>query len=195
MGSTPPWVQFQQQGRRSVAKAKSKPTRSQLLQETAKEGVRTGQVGTGSKAFDAFSAGVRRNLFGIPERLSAAYDYWIGGGPGKSYDEALELQRAITDAQWNQNKTAGIAGSVLGAVGGGGVLTKGVSTGGNILAKVAGSGAPARVIRATGELLAASQKLQKGKRAANAAKLAFTGGTGGALQAAGEGGDPVTGGI
>lgn len=190
-----PWEQYQKAGKAQAAKSRPQVSRSELLRRTAKQAVAEGKVGTGNAFFDALSAGVRRNLFGLPERAAAAYDYYVGGTPAKSYDEALQLQRDITDAQWDKSKTGGILGSIAGAIGGGGAAGKVAGAGGNFLARIAGAGKAATAARRTGQLVQAAQKLKKGQTARNAGKLALAGGASGAAQALGEGSDVTTGAV
>jgi soluble lytic murein transglycosylase-like protein len=135
----------------------------------------------------SLNAGIRRGLFGLPERLSAGLEYMTGDS-GQSYDNILQVQRAITDAELDKSLLGNIAGQGATAVLSGGAIANSVRQGGT---RLAASQAP-RAQRA-GNLLQDAVTLRRGETAANTAKLMGAGGLAGGAQAAGEGSDVATG--
>lgn len=129
-----------------------------------------------------------RMMFGIPERIGAALNYYGGvSDPGiKSYDEELNVQRQVTDLQRDRS----VAGNVFGSLAGGVTGAKGAGS----LVNLAGQGV-AKIPGAAGvgNFIQNLTRLQQGARAGNAAKIVAAGASGGGAQALGEGSDVATG--
>lgn len=129
-----------------------------------------------------------RMLFGIPERVGAALQYYGGVADPrvKSYDEQLQIERMITDLQRNRSTGGNILGSLLGGAAGGSGAAATVRGAGNLVARVAPR---------AGNFIQRLTQLEKGARVANTAKIVTAGAAGGATQAAGEGSDVKTGAV
>jgi hypothetical protein len=162
-------------------------TRRDEVRETARRVVREQRNGGTTGFTTALGAGIRRGLFGIPERVAAAGLYYTGQG-GNSYDETLDFVRDKTDAELEQSTPGNIIGQVTAGLGGGGVVA-------NTIRRVAVRGAAAATpwIARSGNFLQRMITLNKGERVANTAKVAASGAGYGTAQAVGEGSDPATG--
>lgn len=163
-------------------------TRRELVRETARRVVRERQEsGSSPKWATALGAGVRRSLFGIPERLAAAGLYYTGQG-GNDYNETLDFVRDKTDAELAQSTGGNIIGQVGGSLVGGGAVASGIR---QVGARAAASGAP--IVSRAGNYLQNLITLRKGQTVRNAGKIIGSGAGYGTAQAVGEGSDPVKG--
>lgn len=141
----------------------------------------------------AFKGGVTRGLFGIPERLAAAGEAYLpsaitGNTTNASYSQILDMIRKNTDADMNKSTSGNILGQVVGGVGAGRAAGGLVGAAGS---RLAATGAP--VLGRVGNFIQSLTTLNKGQKAANAAKIIAAGGAQGGAQAAGEGSDVTTG--
>jgi hypothetical protein len=141
----------------------------------------------------ALGAGVRRSLFGIPERLAAAGEAYLpsfltGNHSNASYSDILNTIRARTDAEMGKSVAGNIIGQVAGSIGGGRAAA-------GVLSKVASAAADASapIVSKFGNVLQELGTLRKGETLANTGKIALAGAAGGGAQAAGEGSDIPTG--
>lgn len=142
----------------------------------------------------AFGAGVRRGLFGLPERLAAMR----GGGvaetirrqmeaPSAAYDdldysERLAAIRTATNDEMGRSTSGNIIGRIVGGGAGGLGVARAIGAAGGAM-----SSSSQPVIQATGNVLQRLTTLVPGQRIRNTARVALGGATGGAAQAAGEG--------
>lgn len=140
----------------------------------------------GADFLDSVSAGVARNLFGVPEQIASAV---VAPIRGEDRQSVLKEMRQQTDADREKSLAGNILGSIYGAVGGGNIAGAGVRALGGRLA--ASGGSP--IARGAGRMLEGATTLKKGQRFRNAAKIAQAGAAGGAAQALGEGSDVQTG--
>ena len=167
-------------------------TREEEIQEIARERVRARREATpdlpGRDFLSASTAAIGRNLFGIPERLSAGAKRVLGIDEGRDYADQLAIERAVTDEEAAQSMTGNILGSIAGAGLGGGAAGGAVRAAG---ARLAQSGAPA--LARAGRALEGAATVRQGQRLKNTAKIVAAGGAGGAAQALGEGSDVSTG--
>lgn len=161
------------------------PSRTQQLQDMGRRAAQTGP----SNFFSAYGAAIRRNMFGIPERLAAAGERFLptaitGNKTNLSYDDLLTVIRARTDAEQHRSTAGNILGTVMGAtaaaVGGGGIVR-------------GGTGALARVAPRAAQAIESATTLQRGQRVRNVFRVMAAGGAAGGAQAAGEGSDIPTG--
>lgn len=172
-------------------------TRKQEVRQVARAATpkqRARELGTAigsqqNRVLDSASAGLARGLFGVPERLAAAYLRFAptaltGNDTNASYDNILEVVRAANDAKMGANPGTALVGEIGSSIIGGGVLGKMVAGGGR---RLAASAIPAA--QRVGRLVQGATTLQKGQRARNAGKIALGGATGGATYAAGTGND------
>lgn len=149
-------------------------------------------------------AGSERALFGIPERIGAALNYFGGASDPniKSYDEQLQVDRMVNEMQRGRSTSGNVLGQLLGGVAGGtGAAAAVQGTGravgavapraGNLIQNLTRLNAGQAGTRAAG--LGASRVVSSGERLGNAAKIVAAGAGGGAAQAAGEGSDVETG--
>lgn len=141
----------------------------------------------------SLKAGVTRGLFGVPERLAAAGEAYLpswmtGNTSNASYGQILDTIRANTDADLGKSTPGNIIGQIAGGVGGGRLAAGAV---GAVGSRLAASGAP--VAARVGNFLQNMLTLNKGQKAANAAKIITAGGAQGGVQALGEGSDVTTG--
>ena len=149
------------------------------------------QVEESGNFLTALSGGVKKGLFGIPDRIAAAGVRFLpsaltGNESDADYGEILAQARANTDAEVERS----LAGNILGQIAGGGAALKGVES----LVKGTQAGRAA---------LSAVQKSRAGRAAATAAKAAprstkvaaasAGGAAAGLAQAVGEGTDKSTG--
>lgn len=172
---------------RAELQAEARRARSQRIDEAGRAAARERQ-GANTGFTSALGAGIRRGLFGIPERLAAGGLYYSGNAGDLNYDETLQATRAATDEELRRSTGGNIIGQILGGFGGAGVAGKAITQGAS---RMATASAPA-VARA-GNVLQRLTTLEKGKRLANAGRISLAGGVGGAAQAAGEGSDVATG--
>src|SRR5690606_35049762 len=98
---------------------------SELLTETGRKVARERQ-GANSDFSSALGAGIRRSLFGIPERVAAAGLAYLpssitGNNTDLNYDELLQVTRAATDEELGRSTGGNIIGQIMGSFGGGGV--------------------------------------------------------------------------
>lgn len=140
----------------------------------------------GADFLDSVSAGVARNLFGVPEQVASVV---VAPITGQDRQSVLEQMRRQTDTDREKSLAGNILGSIYGAVGGGNIAGTGVRALGGRLA--ASGGSP--IARGAGRMLEGATTLKKGQRFRNAAKIAQAGAAGGAAQALGEGSDVQTG--
>lgn len=143
--------------------------------------------------FTALKAGITRGAFGIPERLAAAGERYLpsaitGNTSNASYDDILKAVRAKTDAELSGSTGGNILGQIVGGGLTGGAVGKAVVGLGGRLAEAASP-----VVSRAGNFLQSLGTLNKGATLANAAKITTAGAAQGAAQAAGEGGNPLTG--
>lgn len=171
---------------------RARATRSALIDESGRNAARERQ-GANTGFSSALGAGIRRSLFGIPERLAAAGLAYLpssitGNNTNLNYDELLQATRAATDEELGRSTGGNIIGQIMGSFAGGGVAGKMVTQGAG---RLAAAGAP--VLSRAGNVLQSFTQLQQGQRLANTGRIALAGATGGAAQAAGEGSDVVEG--
>lgn len=174
---------------RTELQAAAKRARSEAVTEAGRRAARERQ-GANTGFTSALGAGIRRGLFGIPERLAAAGLYYSGNAGDLTYDETLQATRAATDEELSRSTGGNIIGQILGGFGGGGVAGKAITQGAG---RLASAGAP--VVARAGNVLQRLTTLEKGKRLANAGRISLAGAAGGAAQSAGEGSDVGTGAI
>lgn len=172
---------------RAELQAAARRARSEAVTEAGRRAARERQ-GANTGFTSAIGAGIRRGLFGIPERLAAAGLYYSGNAGDLSYDETLQATRAATDEELSRSTGGNIIGQIVGGFGGGGVAGKAIAQGAG---RLASAGAP--VLAKAGNVLQRLTTLEKGKRLANAGRISLAGGVGGAAQAAGEGSDVAAG--
>lgn len=185
------------QAMRQVAGLAPVSTRKQEVAAVAKKSLRQSgaELGENASGFQSAAAGIRKGLFGIPDMLAAAGVRYLpsaitGNNTDASYSNILEMIRGKTDAEIGANYKTGLVGEVGGAIVSGNAARKAIAGTARRLAATA-SPALARV----GNVLEGLTTLQKGRRAANAAKIATAGAAAGGAQAAGTGGDVVTGAV
>lgn len=171
---------------------RARATRSELLDETGRKAARERQ-GANTDFTSALGAGIRRSLFGIPERLAAAGLAYLpssitGNNTDLNYDELLQVTRAATDEELGRSTGGNIIGQIMGSFAGGGAAGKMVTQGAGRLA-----GAASPILSRGGNILQSLTQLQRGQRLANTGRIALAGGAGGAAQAAGEGSDVAEG--
>lgn len=161
-------------------------TRREAIQETARKAAakRTGAApGFGA----SLSAGIRRGMFGIPERLAAAGLRYLpseitGNTSNASYDDILELVRATTDEELRRSTAGNILGQIVGGGLSGGAAVK---AGSQVLGRAVGAGLPgARAVQS-------AATIQRGQRVRNVGRVAAGGAAGAGAQAAGEGRDDI----
>lgn len=162
-----------------------KLTRSQRITAAGRDlGNRTNGV---PDAAVSYAASVRRNLFGIPERLAAAGERFLpsaltGNTSNASYDDILQTIRARTDAEMGRSTTGNVLGAITGGVAGGRAVAGAAAAGAGRLASLASP-----TLSRVGNVLQNVMTIQKGQRVANAARIVAAGGAAGGAQAAGEG--------
>ncbi|MBA4164342.1 MAG: hypothetical protein C0510_06880 [Erythrobacter sp.] len=164
----------------------AKRNRDAMIVQSGRRAASDGGINGGLGA--AIPAGIRRGLFGIPERLAAAGLYYTGNSGNLDYDETLRGVRAKTDAELEQSGAGNFIGQLLGGFAGGGAAQSALVSGGG---KLAASAAP--LAQRAGTAVQSLFRLEKGRNVANAGKLAATGAGFGGAQAAGEGSDIATG--
>jgi hypothetical protein len=174
-----------------IAPPKPQPrpmTRDEQITEAGRESGRQMHKGAPDLVV-SLTAAARRNSFGIPERITAAAERFLpsaltGNNTNASYDDILKFHQAQTDAQMERSLTGNIIGTIVGGAG----VTKAA---GGVVANLAGraAGAASPVLSRAGNVLESLVTMRKGQRVANAARVVAAGGTGGAVQAAGEGSD------
>lgn len=161
-------------------------TKREAIQETARRVAAQRASGAGDFA-TAWNAGVRRGLFGIPERLAAAGLRYLpssltGNTSNASYDDILALVRATTDEELKRSTGGNIFGQIVGGVAGGGAAAGAAK---QLLGRAVAAGLPGA--RAAQTAVA----LQRGQKLANTARISAAGAAGAAAQAAGEGRDDI----
>lgn len=169
------------QGIRKAAGLAEVRSRQEEIKDAGRRSVKKGAAGDFGTAL---SAGIRRGLFGIPERLAAAGLYYGGKSGDLDYDETLEAVRSKTDEELRGSTTGNILGQVIGGVvsgRGAGQLIGGAGR------KLAATGAP--VVQKVGNILQGATQLKKGQAVKNTGKVIVAGAAGGGAQAAGEGSD------
>lgn len=171
---------------RDVAR-RAQATRSALINEAGRNAARERQ-GANTGFTSALGAGIRRSLFGLPERLAAAGLYYTGQSGNLNYDETLQATRAATDEELSRSTSGNIIGQIMGSFGGGGVAGNLITRGAG---RLAASGAP--IAQRAGNVLQSLTQLRQGQRLANTGRIALAGAAGGAAQAAGEGSDVIEG--
>jgi len=173
---------------RKIAGMAPLTTRRDEIRRVAREAVADERrAGTPDSAL-SFAAGVRRSLFGIPERLGAAGLYYTGNAGDLSYDETLDAVRAKTDAELELSTTGNIGGQIVGGIAGGRGAGKLLGAGADRLRR---AGAP--IAQRAGNFLQSLMTLEKGKKLSNVAKIATAGAAGGGAQALGEDSDVTRG--
>ena len=143
---------------------------------------------------DSTSAGIARGLFGIPERLAAAYLRYAptaltGNDTNASYDNILQVVRSANDAKMAAHPGYALTGEIGSGFVGGSTAGKIIQGGARRLASVVPQVAP------VANFLESLVTLRKGQKAANAAKIAATGAAAGGAQAAGTGNNVVEGAV
>lgn len=138
------------------------------------------QMGLEQSYINAFG----RMLFGVPERVIAAFE---GNSDGtKNYGERLKVRRQVTDMQRDRNIVGNVGGTI------GGAATSSAGAAGAL--RLAGRGVAALPGgQAVGNFIQNLTRLQEGQKAGNAARIVAAGAGGGGTQALGEGSDVTTG--
>ncbi len=151
-------------------------------------------VNSAGNYLTALKAGIINSTGGLGVRLAAAGERYLpsaitGNTTNASYEDIRKLIQANTDTDENQSLAGGLSGELLGGIG----ILRGA---GGVIGGVAGRAAEAAnpIISGAGNALQQLGILNKGEKAANAAKLLIQGGATGAAVAAGQGKDPVAGG-
>ena len=138
------------------------------------------QMGLEQSYINAFG----RTLFGVPERVIAAFE---GDSDGtNNYGERLNVRRQVTDMQRDRNIVGNVGGSVGGAVTSSAGAAGAVNLAGRGVAALPGG-------QAVGNFIQNLTRLQEGQKAGNAARIVAAGAGGGGAQALGEGSDVTTG--
>lgn len=166
-------------------------TRQQAVQAVARNAVNT--EGDAGNFLTSLGAGIRRSMFGIPERLAAAGERFLptaitGNKSDASYSDILDQVRAKTDAEMGRSTAGNIAGNVIGAV-----ATGRAAAGAAGAVATRASAAASPLIARGGNVLQNLMTFRKGRTIANAAKVITTGAAAGATQAVGEGSSPIKG--
>lgn len=148
------------------------------------------KVGKNASRLQSFIAGASKGLFGIPQHMEAGARALldIGVPENASYGNILQTIRGRDDAAIDANFGTGLVGEIGSGLVGGGAAGKAIYAGGS---RLAASGAP--ILARAGNVLQSLGTLRKGQKLANTGKLALIGGTAGAAQAAGTGGDVAEG--
>jgi hypothetical protein len=170
-----PWEKYQQTGRAQAQKPAAAPAPVQnpqdRIQAIAKQRAARDALLNPSGFTSAAPSGLMSWLpFEAGTRLAAGLDY-LTGGQGKSYQDQLAIERATEALERQRSGTGNFIGSLVGALGGGAGLSKGVEAGATALSKAPG------IAGKVGQLAQRATTLQRGQKAANAAKLALGGGT------------------
>lgn len=152
------------------------------------------KVGKNASRLQSIIAGASRGwLFGLPQHLQAAAlsvlpDELTGIPQDASYGNILQTIQGRDEAAVSANLKSGLGSEIVGALGSAGPMGGLIKTVG---ARLAASGAP--LLARTGNILQELGTFRKGQKLANTGKIALIGGTTGAAQAAGTGGDVVEG--
>lgn len=177
--------------------------RAQLIRQTAENAVDQADANSPVGDFgNAYSASALRNMFGVPERLGAALQYYSGNSGNLDYGETLDAIRAGTDRRAARSTGGNIAGALVGGGISGGAAGRVLGAGAGLAARY---GSP--VISRAGNVLSRLATLERSapgaarlstaarvaRGARNAGRMALAGGAQGGLQAAGEGSDLTTG--
>lgn len=138
--------------------------------------------------------GADHALLDVPARIAAAGNRWLpsaitGNNTDYNYDELLQASRAGLDRDASLSLPGNITGNILGSL----ALTRGAGSVIGGTRAILGVGGPLAV--RAGNVLQSLTTMQRGQRLANAGRIAVAGGTMGAAQAAGTGGDPVEGAV
>lgn len=173
--------------RQGEVRAVARKSADQVYREA---GARAGQ---NNSRIQSLIAGASKGMFGIPQHMQAALlsvaPTAITGIPkDATYNNILQTIRGRDDASIASNRLTGLAGEIGGGLAGGGPVGGAIKAGG---ARLAASAMPhvARV----GNVLQNLVTLRKGQKLANTGKLVAMGGSAGAAQALGTGGDVVEG--
>lgn len=167
-------------------------TRQQAIQQTARDTIAERHAGGGflsglTDIGDAAVAGINSASFGLPNHIAAAARTYVPGlRNGNSYTDNIDLANEISHQQAARAPVTNILSNVAGSLATGrGELAAGKA----ILGKVAASGAPivARAANFLQNAVPLSRATGVGARLANAGRVAATGATIGAAQAAGTG--------
>jgi len=185
-------------------------TRQQGVQQAARNAqpAQDGGFFSGLKDFAASAeAGASKALYGIPDRVKAALDYYgpkVGVTPqmaqqgygtenfgkGKSYQDQLALERAATNQQANRSVAGNVLGTVASSIASGSAEAAGLKAAGARLAASSG-----KVARGAGNVLQALTDFKRGQPVRNVGRAAVVGGATGAAQAAGQGESPTVGAV
>jgi len=189
-------------------------TRQQGVQNAAKAAVAAKAPASGGGFFDGLKdfaasaeAGASKALYGIPDRVKAALDYYgpkVGVTPemarqgygteqfgkGSSYQDQLARERAATDAQAGRSVSGNVLGTIASSVASGNAEAAGLRAAGT---RLAASGS--KIIRGTGNVLQALTDFKRGQAVKNVGRAAVVGGATGAAQAAGQGESPTVGAV
>lgn len=182
-------ITTRRQDLQATARRAAAAQRSRQITEAGRQAAR-GRQGNTPGWMTSLSAGVRRSMFGIPERLSAAGLYYTGNAGDLNYGETLQAVRAGTDEELGRNLPANILGQITGSVASGRGVAKVAGYGADKLARAASP-----VLSRVGNVLQGLTRLNQGQRLRNTAKISTMGAGFGAGQAAGEGRDVKEGAI
>lgn len=181
-------------------------TRQQGVQNAAKAAVAAKAPASGGGFFDGLKdfaasaeAGASKALYGIPDRVKAALDYYgpkVGVTPamaqqgygtdqfgkGTSYQDQLARERAATDAQAGRSVAGNVLGTVASSIASGNAEAAGLKAAGT---RLAASGS--KIVKGAGNVLTALTDFKRGQAVKNVGRAAVVGGATGAAQAAGQG--------
>lgn len=138
----------------------------------------------------AFGAGVEQGAFGLPTRLRAGVNYLQDMISGKDADYGRSFDIETAENRMRQERAPGtaLAGNLVGGVGSGIGVTRGVAAAGT---RLAASAAPAAA--KVGNVIQRATTLRRGERVKNTVKVVGAGTAAGTAQALGEGSDVMTG--
>jgi hypothetical protein len=149
-------------------------------------GGRLAQTILGTEQGQALSAGAEKGAFNLPVRARSAINYIAGllGGEGRSYEDEFAISTEENRLKRERAPVTALLGEIGGGFASGGGAAKGITMLGSAVARQAPR---------AGNAIASLTRLEKGRRASNAAKIVGAGAGGGAAQALGEGEDVVEG--
>jgi hypothetical protein len=173
--------------RQGEVKATAKKSVQQRVQEAGQD------IGSGATKLQSASAGIARNMLGIPEVLAATAERFLpsaltGNKTDASFKNILQMIRSKDDAAMEANPGSALAGELGGGIVGLGAAGKVVAGAGR---RLAATGAP--IVARVGQAVENLSTLRKGRKLANTGKLIVAGGAAGGAQATGEGSDVPTG--
>jgi len=136
---------------------------------------------------DAVAAGINRGTFSASDILAAGL---TAPFTDRSFSEQLDENRGATDFETEKSGLGNFLGQLYGGVVGGGAAVKGVNAASKA---VQGARAAPAAVKTVAKAVGGLTQAKKGERVKNLAKLAVSGGAGGAAYSAGEGTDISTG--